>query len=168
MDFSAMAPIAILKSSHTFRDTMNYWYNANKCEIWQAARCTSADPSFFRTMFVDVPAPGSWYIDGGLCHNNPSPCNTLSFSESTRMITLLRADWPIPAIRLWRLPHGIPHKQKAITILKFQFYSVNWPIAMVVRKKKSSFNVALNRMAISSPPTAVHHHLHEILISFFI
>jgi predicted acylesterase/phospholipase RssA len=97
MDFSAMAPIAILKSSHTFRDTMNYWYNANKCEIWQAARCTSAAPSFFRTMFVDVPAPGSWYIDGGLCHNNPSPCNTLSFSESTRMITLLRADWPISA-----------------------------------------------------------------------
>ena len=46
--------------------------NANKCAIWQAARCTSAAPSFFRSMFVDVPAPGGWYVDGGLRHNNPS------------------------------------------------------------------------------------------------
>src|SRR5437667_6244003 len=47
-------------------------YNANKCSIWQAARRTSAAPSFFRKMFVDVPAPGGWYIDGGLRHNNPT------------------------------------------------------------------------------------------------
>ena len=33
-------------------------FNANKCAIWQAARCTSAAPSFFKRMFVDVPAPG--------------------------------------------------------------------------------------------------------------
>jgi patatin-like phospholipase/acyl hydrolase len=47
-------------------------FNADKCAIWQAARCTSAAPSFFRPMFVDVPAPGGWYVDGGLRHNNPS------------------------------------------------------------------------------------------------
>jgi hypothetical protein len=47
-------------------------FNANVCAIWQAARCTSAAPSFFRRMFVGVPAPGGWYLDGGLRHNNPS------------------------------------------------------------------------------------------------
>ena len=57
-------------------------YNANKCPIWQAARCTSAAPSFFRPMFVDVPAPGGWYIDGGLSHNNPSQ---LALDEARRI-----------------------------------------------------------------------------------
>jgi predicted acylesterase/phospholipase RssA len=47
-------------------------FNANKCAIWEAARCTSAAPSFFRSMFVYVPAPGGWYVDGGLRHNNPA------------------------------------------------------------------------------------------------
>ena len=57
-------------------------FNANKCAIWQAARCTSAAPSFFRPMFVDVPAPGGWYIDGGLRHNNPSK---LALDEARRI-----------------------------------------------------------------------------------
>ena len=56
--------------------------NANKCAIWQAARSTSAAPSFFRSMFVDVPAPGGWYIDGGLRHNNPSQ---LALDEARRI-----------------------------------------------------------------------------------
>lgn len=60
-------------------------FNPNKCAIWQAARCTSAAPSFFRSMFVDVPAPGGWYVDGGLCHNNPSQ---LTLDEARRI-------WPI-------------------------------------------------------------------------
>ena len=57
-------------------------FNANKCAIWQAARCTSAAPSFFRSMFVEVPAPGGWYIDGGLRHNNPSQ---LALDEARRI-----------------------------------------------------------------------------------
>jgi Patatin-like phospholipase len=57
-------------------------HNADKCAIWQAARCTSATPSFFKPMFVDVRIPGGWYIDGGLGHNNPSQ---LALDEARRI-----------------------------------------------------------------------------------
>lgn len=57
-------------------------YNANKCKIWQAARCTSAAPSFFKPMFVEIPAPGGWFLDGGLRHNNPSQ---LALDEALRL-----------------------------------------------------------------------------------
>jgi predicted acylesterase/phospholipase RssA len=56
-------------------------FNANKCTIWQAARATSAAPSFFRRMFVDVPTPGGWFIDGGVRFNNPSE---LALAEARR------------------------------------------------------------------------------------
>ena len=47
-------------------------HNANKCTIWQAARCTSAAPNFFEPMYVEVPLPGGLYLDGGRLYNNPS------------------------------------------------------------------------------------------------
>jgi len=46
--------------------------NASKCAIWKAARATSAAPSFFDPVFINVPAPGAWYVDGGLRYNNPA------------------------------------------------------------------------------------------------
>jgi predicted acylesterase/phospholipase RssA len=57
-------------------------HNASKCPIWQAARATTAAPSFFKEMFVDIPVPGAWYIDGGLRHNNPSK---LALEEAHRI-----------------------------------------------------------------------------------
>jgi predicted acylesterase/phospholipase RssA len=44
----------------------------NKCTLWQAARATSAAPSFFMPMFIDTPRPGIRYVDGGLGYNNPA------------------------------------------------------------------------------------------------
>ena len=44
----------------------------SKCAIWQAARATTAAPSFFKEMFIDNPRPGISYVDGGLGYNNPS------------------------------------------------------------------------------------------------
>jgi predicted acylesterase/phospholipase RssA len=58
-------------------------YDADKCRIWEAARCTSAAPTFFRPMFVTVPpGSGQWYLDGGLQHNNPSK---LALDEARRL-----------------------------------------------------------------------------------
>jgi Patatin-like phospholipase len=57
-------------------------FNANECAIWQAACSTSAAPSFFKPMFVDVPTPGGRYIDGGLRYNNPSQ---LALDEARRI-----------------------------------------------------------------------------------
>src|SRR5208282_2084332 len=44
----------------------------SKCAIWQAARATSAAPSFFKPMTIDSPPPPITYVDGGLGYNNPS------------------------------------------------------------------------------------------------
>jgi predicted acylesterase/phospholipase RssA len=59
------------------------FYDADECKIWEAARCTSAAPTFFKPMFVRVPpGPGQWYVDGGLQHNNPSQ---LALDEAQRI-----------------------------------------------------------------------------------
>ena len=49
-----------------------YGFYKDRCPIWQAARATSAAPSYFLPAWVEVPSPGGWYIDGGLKRNNPS------------------------------------------------------------------------------------------------
>src|SRR5690348_8463487 len=64
---SAEGPAVIFRS-HNCKD-----YDADECAIWEAARCTSASPSFFKPMFVRIPPrPGQWFLDGGLRHNKPS------------------------------------------------------------------------------------------------
>jgi predicted acylesterase/phospholipase RssA len=65
-----------------FRSYRCVGFHANKCTIWQAARATSAAPAFFRRMFVDVPAPGGWFVDGGIRFNNPSE---LTLAEGGRI-----------------------------------------------------------------------------------
>lgn len=60
---NAGAPTKLFRSYGFYRD---------ECPIWQAARATSAAPTYFKPAFVDVPEPGGWYIDGGLKCNNPS------------------------------------------------------------------------------------------------
>jgi len=41
--------------------------------IWQAARATTAAPTYFPPAWVTVPFPPEWYVDGGVTQNNPSP-----------------------------------------------------------------------------------------------
>ena len=65
-----------------FRSYSTKENNANKCAIWQAARATSAAPSFFDPIHIEIPAPGGWYVDGGLRHNNPSQ---LALEEARRI-----------------------------------------------------------------------------------
>ena len=55
-----------------FRSYNTQENNASKCAIWKAARATSAAPSVFDPVFIDIPAPGAWYVDGGLRYNNPA------------------------------------------------------------------------------------------------
>jgi len=59
----------------------SYGFDKDKCPIWQAGRATSAAPSYFPPTWVEVPAPGGWYIDGGLKRNNPSE---VAFIEAKR------------------------------------------------------------------------------------
>jgi predicted acylesterase/phospholipase RssA len=65
-----------------FRSYSTEENNANECTIWQAARATSAAPSFFDPIHIEIPAPGGWYVDGGFRHNNPSQ---LALEEARRI-----------------------------------------------------------------------------------
>ena len=104
--------------------------NANKCPIWQAARCTSAAPSFFKSMFVDVPAPGGRYVDGGLRHNNPSQ---LTLDEARRL-------WPtVKRFCLVSMGTGI---QKNV-----EFVDIHYSYAPKAETSKSSIRSTLSRIS---------------------
>ena len=51
----------------------SYGFHQNQCPVWEAARATTAAPTYFPPAWVTVPSPGEWYIDGGVTQNNPSP-----------------------------------------------------------------------------------------------
>jgi predicted acylesterase/phospholipase RssA len=50
----------------------SYGKSKEKCRIWEAARATSAAPTYFPPIHITRPRPGCWYTDGGLKRNNPS------------------------------------------------------------------------------------------------
>ena len=60
------APPVLFRSYSVERDP------TTKCAIWQAARATSAAPTFFKPISIDSPHPPITYVDGGLRNNNPS------------------------------------------------------------------------------------------------
>jgi predicted acylesterase/phospholipase RssA len=60
------APPTIFRTYHGRR------IRPSECALWQAARATSAAPTFFKPMSIDRPRPPITYVDGGMGHNNPS------------------------------------------------------------------------------------------------
>lgn len=69
--------VAQMAGNVTAPPTIFRSYNAEgvskaKCAIWEAARATSAAPSFFKPMTIENPPPPITYVDGGLGYNNPS------------------------------------------------------------------------------------------------
>jgi hypothetical protein len=65
-----------------FRTYRGYQVRPSECSVWQAARATSAAPTFFKPMAVDRPRPAITYIDGGMGYNNPAE---LSLGEGQRL-----------------------------------------------------------------------------------
>jgi predicted acylesterase/phospholipase RssA len=65
-----------------FRSYSGKGARASKCAIWQAARATSAAPSFFKEISIGTPPPGMKYVDGGLGYNNPSQ---VALNEAQRL-----------------------------------------------------------------------------------
>ena len=47
-------------------------FGPSRCTIWEAARATSAAPTFFKAMTISKPSPAITFVDGGLGHNNPA------------------------------------------------------------------------------------------------
>lgn len=55
-----------------FRTYRGAQVQPSKCALWQAARATSAAPTFFKSILVEPPRPAIEYVDGGMGYNNPS------------------------------------------------------------------------------------------------
>ena len=55
-----------------FRSYKAGGYRASTSAIWEAARATSAAPTYFKEMTIEEPEPAITYVDGGLGFNNPS------------------------------------------------------------------------------------------------
>lgn len=127
-----------------FRSYRSQEHDANECPIWKAARCTSAAPSFFRPMFVDIPAPGGYYLDGGLRYNNPSE---LALGEAGKIWTTVKRLCVVSIgtgqqknvdfmdIKELDAPVG---KDKAISRVSWACVLSNIPGARVMRKLKNA------------------------------
>jgi predicted acylesterase/phospholipase RssA len=89
-----------------FRSYRAGGYGASTCAIWEAARATSAAPTYFKAMEIEEPEPGITYVDGGLGFNNPSQ---LARQEAARI-------WPKSTSHtLVSIGTGYP---KGVSILK--------------------------------------------------
>lgn len=70
--FVCAVPAHNVKSVHHLR---SYDIRENAlpdCRIWEAARATTAAPTFFKSMEIDNNGIKTPYYDGGLGHNNPT------------------------------------------------------------------------------------------------
>jgi hypothetical protein len=65
-----------------FRSYSCRGFSAHPCTIWEAARATSAAPTFFKSIKIAKPPPGLEFIDGGLTYNNPAE---LALEEASRI-----------------------------------------------------------------------------------
>jgi len=65
-----------------FRTYRGHQVRPSQCYIWQAARATSAAPTFFKPISIDRPRPAITYVDGGMGYNNPSE---LALNEAKRL-----------------------------------------------------------------------------------
>jgi hypothetical protein len=56
---------------HRFRSYRVRKHQTFNCKIWEAARATSAAPTFFKRIEIGDPGSSKPYIDGGMGCNNP-------------------------------------------------------------------------------------------------
>jgi predicted acylesterase/phospholipase RssA len=56
---------------HRFRSYPVRKHQTFNCKIWEAARATSAAPTFFERIFINEPGAPQPYVDGGMGCNNP-------------------------------------------------------------------------------------------------
>jgi Patatin-like phospholipase len=64
-------PANNLSTPRLFRTYSVDKYESPDCAIWEAARATSADPTFFKRIIIGKPPLNEPFVDGGLCCNNP-------------------------------------------------------------------------------------------------
>lgn len=76
MEFSFVCAVGSSDVTHSAGPTLFRTYDVGKnkaynCKIWEAARATSAAPTFFKGIKIGPPGSQVMYLDAGLGHNNP-------------------------------------------------------------------------------------------------
>ena len=67
-----MTPLNITAGTpHLFRTYSTPKYETFNCTIWEAARATSAAPTFFKRIVIGELGSSQSYVDGGMGCNNP-------------------------------------------------------------------------------------------------
>lgn len=66
--------------------------NSHNCEIWEAARATSAAPTYFSSIEIGPPASKTRYMDAGLGYNNPVK------QVTAEAVTLFGSEAPVTCI----------------------------------------------------------------------
>jgi predicted acylesterase/phospholipase RssA len=142
-----------------FRSYESTEEDSDECPIWQAARATTAAPSFFKPMFVSTPPPGAWYVDGGLRHNNPSQ---LALHEAHSI-------WP-EINRFCLVSIGTGRRQN-VELVKYESTSLfsslfHWvPGSRTVRGFNEVKNIAKATIAMSTSSEPVHDAVHRLATS---
>jgi hypothetical protein len=146
---------------------------ASKCKIWEAARATTAAPTFFKAMTIEDPPPGLTLVDGGMGHNNPAQ---LAHEEIVRI-------WPgcqpfIVSIGTGKQKlHQIPHQSSVDTDVEAQrtWFGYVKKFVPVIEKMEPKWQkvtkfpagvVSILKMASAMPDFAtdsegVHRQLHK-------
>jgi Patatin-like phospholipase len=71
LSFVCAMPAENMNTPRLFRTYSVEKYDSFDCAIWEAARATSAAPTFFKRIFIGTPPLDESFIDGGLGCNNP-------------------------------------------------------------------------------------------------
>jgi predicted acylesterase/phospholipase RssA len=74
-------------SATLFRSYQCQGRSPSGCAIWEAGRATTASPTLFKPITIEIPRPGATFLDGGLTHNNPAE---LALSEARRIWTNIK------------------------------------------------------------------------------
>jgi predicted acylesterase/phospholipase RssA len=123
-------------------------YDADKCRIWEAARCTTAAPTFFRPMFVRIhPRPGQRFLDGGLRYNNPS---RLAIAEAKHI-------WPT-VNRLCLVSIGTGW-QKSLHLVSENGTSASSRSKIIMRGSRALRNIVQHIVDMSTNSEPVHRDL---------
>jgi predicted acylesterase/phospholipase RssA len=82
-------------------------FSPNQCALWEAARTTSASPTFFKPIKIEIPQTGASFVDGRLAYNNPTE---LSLSEAQKIWTSAKRFWVVSVgtgqLKLVRVAHA--------------------------------------------------------------
>jgi Patatin-like phospholipase len=123
---------------------------ADRCMLWEAARATTAAPTFFREIVITYPPPGGPFVDGGVQHNNPGE---VALEEADRV-------WPNEPCILVSIGTGIPSREWFPAPIKRGILS-RLPGMKAKQGLTTSAQILLKLGTLATSSEAVHNRLNK-------